>query len=390
MKDSRAKTFLLAMYSYFVIGAMVLTANTVLKTIIAEYSWTDSQGGLLISFLSIGNLVMSVTGNLLMEKTGRRGAMMLYGGLVTVAYGLFALSPAPSTFYPLILIAGLAWGGINSLVNTVVSEMYDGSASRLNVMHASYAVGAVVFPLLVGVLTMNGASWRVPVGVVAVLGASLMALTAVTPMPEKKAALNENGEPLHIPFWRELRYYLGVITLFTYVGVETAASAWLSSYLSQVNAFFSRVPSETMVSLMWLTMIVGRLIFAAVGAKLDKTYLMLVLSAGFLLGMLGVIFLSGSTVTAVISVAFMGLSMSAMYATLMANNARYLACSAVASGILFGMGGLGAAVVPYVAGLVSDGWGLKGGMISLCVFLSLLVLAAVLNVATRPRKAERA
>ena len=180
------------------------------------------------------------------------------------------------------------------------------------------------------------------------------------------------------------------MTLFTYVGVETAACAWLSSYLAQTNEFFSRVPSETMVSLMWLTMIVGRLIFAAAGTRINKAVLLLVLSSGFLLGMLGIIFLSASTPLAILSVAFMGLSMAAMYATVVANNTRYIACSAIAPGILFGMSGLGAAVIPYIAGLISDHSGLKSGMLSLCVFLVILVSAALMNLLTVPRRTEHA
>ena len=131
---------------------------------------------------------------------------------------------------------------------------------------------------------------------------------------------------------------------------------------------------------MWLTMIVGRLTFAAVGMKLNKQMLLILLACGFLLGMLGIIYGSGSTVLAIASVAFMGLSMSAMYAVCVANNARYVACSPVASGIPFGGGGLGAAAVPYLAGIVSDHAGMQKGMLSLCAFLVVLIIASILNL----------
>ena len=81
MKDSRTKPFLLSIFAYFTVGCTVLTANTVLDSIIHEFSWSDSQGGLLITCMSMGNLVMSIVGNLLMEKTGRRGAQTAREGL---------------------------------------------------------------------------------------------------------------------------------------------------------------------------------------------------------------------------------------------------------------------------------------------------------------------
>ena len=56
MKDSRTRPFLLMLFGYIAIGGVVLTANTVLKTLLKEFSWTDAQGGLLISCMSMGNL----------------------------------------------------------------------------------------------------------------------------------------------------------------------------------------------------------------------------------------------------------------------------------------------------------------------------------------------
>ncbi|MEG2687514.1 MAG: hypothetical protein RR954_10465, partial [Christensenellaceae bacterium] len=68
MKQFKAQTnlFLLCLFAYFIIGSMVLTISSTLKTLIAAYGWSDSQGGLLISCLSIGNLIASLGGNILM------------------------------------------------------------------------------------------------------------------------------------------------------------------------------------------------------------------------------------------------------------------------------------------------------------------------------------
>lgn len=381
MRDERTKPFLLSIYAYFVIGCMVLTVNTVMKSIIEENNWLDSQGAMLITCMSISNLAMSILGNLLMEKTGRRVALILYSGVLCGSFLLFAFVPNAGLYDAFMLLAGLSWGGINSLVNTVVTEMYDGEATHLNVMHACYAVGAVLFPLLMGFLTMSGVGWRVPVVLVAAEGLVLMAFSCAVKLPERKGTVDADGRRVEIKFWKEVGFYLAAITFFMYVGVESSASSWLSIYLSQVNPFFAeKVPAETMVSLMWLTILVGRVFFSFVSARLNQRWLLVGLSAGFLLGMAGIVTLSASTVLAIASVALTGLSMSAMYATAVTNAARYVSCSAVAPGIMFGAGGLGSACIPYVAGLVSDHAGLRMGMASLCVFLLVLLLAALGNL----------
>ena len=298
-------------------------------------------------------------------------------------YLLFALVGQPVLYYPLMVIAGLAWGLLNSLVNTTASELYDGSPSKLNLMNACYAFGAVLLPMLVGVFTMNGPSaWRIPCYLVSVMGVVTVVLGLKIPIPVKvkENAAAASGVPAR-PFWKEIGFYISLIVFFVYVGVETSAQSWLSSYLSQTNEFFRQnVPSETMVSLMWGMILCGRLLFAAIGGKIDRRWLLIGLTTGFLVGLVGVILLCGSTVPAILSVAVMGFSMSAMYATAVSNANRYVTGSPMAAGLIFGSAGVGSSVLPLLAGIISDSMGLKAGMTSLCFFLALLLAAAFINL----------
>ena len=56
---------------------MALTVNAVLKSLLAEYQWTDGQGGLLIACMSAGMLVSSLIGNSVMERLGRNRTMTM-------------------------------------------------------------------------------------------------------------------------------------------------------------------------------------------------------------------------------------------------------------------------------------------------------------------------
>ena len=389
MKDERTKPFAVCLFVYFAVGSMVLTTSTVMKSIIAEYSWSDSQGAMIVTCMSVGFLIMSALGNLTMERIGRKASLLIGGGIMFGCYLLFALLPVPVLYYPLMLVAGLSWGLLNCLVNTVVSELYGGNPSKLNLMNACYAFGAVLLPMLVGLMTMNSVqSWRLPCYLVVAFGAVLLLLGLRVPLPEKPAKkAAEGGAALSRPFWREAGFYISLIVFFVYVGVETAAQSWLSPYLSQTNTFFKEnVPSETMVSLMWGMILCGRLLFAAIGGKIDRRWLLVGLSVGFLVGLVGVILLCGSTVPAILSVAVMGFSMSALYATAVSNANRYVTGSPVAAGLIFGSAGVGSSVLPLLAGIFSDSMGLKAGMTSLCFFLALLLCASVINLKISERQ----
>lgn len=381
-KDERLKPYLLCIFSYFVLGCMILTINTINSPIIQEYAWKDSQGALLISFMSIGNLVMSIVGNMLMDRIGRNRALVLYICMASVSLGCMVLLRSPELYYFLMLIVGFAWGGINTLVNTVPTELYNGSSTKLNIMHACYAIGAVLFPVIVGFLIQHGSSWRIPVCLVLVLFAVQIIVSLRIHLPDSEASAHRNEKGFQkIAFWKELPFYFSTLTFLIYVGVESSVSTWLSPYLAQENAFFSRVPAQTMVSLMWLMLLTGRVVFSAIGAKVSSKQLLTYLSAGFLLGVLGLVYLSSSTFFAICSVILTGISMSAIYGLAVSVSARYVKASAVASGIMFGAGGFGSALIPYVSGLVSDDGGLRIGMLSLCGFLGILVIVSVMNMA---------
>jgi MFS transporter, FHS family, glucose/mannose:H+ symporter len=393
MHDKRFQTYLIMLYAYFSVGCMVLAANTALEFMIKDFGWSDSQGGLFISFLSLGNLASSIFTGMLCKGIGRKRVIILYGMLLFVCYMLMSVLNLPMVFYPLALLSGLYWGGINSITNTTITELYSNSGSKLNICNACYGVGAVLLPLLLSLIVSRGGSWRICFRIVAMLGLLMAVLAWVRPIPEMKVATpaaNEKGASKPLAFWKELPFYLGAVLFFCYVGVESSASSWLPSYLSQYNSSFTEIPSATIVSLLWLTLIIGRLLCAGPGAKIDCKKLIVVLSCGFLLGVIGMVCFVKNTVLLLAAVVLTGLSMSGMYASCVANSSRYVANSPLGAGILFGMGGLGSTVIPYVAGLVSDNAGLRVGMTSLCVFLICMLVAAVVNLNHSPAKEHKA
>ena len=381
---SRSGAYALMLYGSFAIGCQVLAANTSLKSMIAEFGWTDAQGGLLISCMSIGCLVSGLFTGAISQRFTRKKVMLVYGLLLFFSFGLETLLGTPALFYPLMVLAGLFWGGVNNIVNSATAELYEGSTAKLNLLGVTYGVGAVLVPLVISALLLAGVSWRVSFAFVALLGLGFAVLSLFIPVPEPMSS-TPSGE--HVSFWKELPFYIGLVLLFCYVGVETAAAAWIPSYLSQVDPFFQHVPSETMVSLLWLMLIVGRTFLSIFAGKFDCRKLLIMLASGFLLGMLGLVAFAGCTPMLILSVAFMGLGMSGLYGTCVANTNRYISFSPMGSGLLFSMSGLGGAAIPYLAGLVSDHSGIRAGMGSLCVFLAILLVFAVLNLVVSRKKA---
>ncbi len=387
MHDANARDnrtlYLCCLFLYMALGMLILTTNATLSSIIAENGWSDWQGGLLVTLQSTGSIVASLGAGLLLTRFGRKNTLLISLVLGTVGFVGIALSPTPFIMYPLIFLTGLFWGLENAVLNILVAEITDGNAARINLLHSMYAVGAVVAPLMVSAFLGLRLGWRPPVYIVSLMLAAGFYLTLRLPIPEKPMAMRAASGDAFRP---TPRFVLATSMFFVYVGVEVAACAWLPTFLAEQNPFFVTVRPEVMLSLLWVLMIVGRLIVASVAARLDKSKLLLVESAGFLVGMLGLIFLVRSTPMVILSVAFMGLSMSAIYGTLIANNADLMTGSSIGPGLMLSGGGFGAAVIPLLASIVSDMGGIRLGMQSLLLLLAVLVCQSLLNRSWQRRR----
>ncbi len=389
-EQSPNRLFLYSCWIYFALGMMVLTTSAVLRTLIAEFHWSSAQGGLLVTLQAMGNLLSSLVGGFFLQTLGRRRSLALATALGVAGFAGITLASSTALAYPFILLTGIFWGISNTCLNMFIAEAFNNSIPRINLLHTSYAVGAVIAPLMASAMISAGLNWRMPVwAVVAALALALLAALRM-PIPSPPAPQERTGDTLAVrAFWRSPQFYLGTFTFFAYVGCEVAASSWIATFLYAENLDFQSVPPETMISLMWLLMIVGRLLVASLGGRLNKARLLALEALGFLLGMVALIVFVKSTPLALLSVAFAGLSMSAMYATIVATNSEVMRQSQLVPGLMFAGGGLGAAVMPLLVGLFDDWGGIRAGMVALAVVLGLLVLLALINLRAKQSEAAR-
>ena len=87
----------------------------------------------------------------------------------------------------------------------------------------------------------------------------------------------------------------------------------------------------------------------------------------------------------IIAVVLLGLSMSGVYGMVVTNAGPLVAESSVASGLMMSLGGLGATVMPLIAGLFANSSGIVAGLWVLFIASVLLFLLTVLNVSIRSR-----
>jgi fucose permease len=380
---ARYRGIYLALFGIFALFGISMTViGASLPKILTEFGWDYATAGAVIAAGSVAYFLSSMAAGAALRRFGPKRAVL--GGLLSCVVGasFFAASPSP---FPNLLLNALIGGGqgfIEIVVNWSVLRMDEkGSGRAMNLMHGSFAVGAVVGPITAGILIAAGLRWALLYRAIAVVFV-LLAL-AVALLPFSRLGREENGQKQGnkvSTLSRNPVYWLGFVTLLVYVGAELGVSTWVGEFFVKV---FLADPAlgSFMVSLFWIGLLAGR--FGAPAFYRGKQQILLVGSSILLalsvvsLALLGLVQTgpSASIAAAVALVFLSGLGCSVVYPVAVSLvGASFPQSQSGAVSFAVAGGGLGLFVFPYLMAWISQTWGLRAG------FLSYAVVAAATAV----------
>ena len=361
---------------FLVNGALVLLTSSLLVFLMQDYNLTYDQGGLLLTIQAVGNIATSFLSGPLALRIGRKRTLILAALGFSLSLGLVALAPPLWILQLALFLSGLAWGTCNNLVNFIIVQVSGGHSGRISRVHTSFSIGAFLAPLLVALAVRLGISWRWPVALIAVAAAGLVLLAVFLPIPETSAA-GERSAPQNKGYLRDWRLYLYMLLLFLYVGIETGFSGWLVTYLTGHRHLDPSV-AQSLLSGLWIAMIAGRVLVSVFGHRLNKSRFLLLEAIGAVLAAL-LLIRASQPVFLALAVFGLGLSLSAFYGMVIANASHLVAESPVASGLIMGLGGLGASLMPLLAGVFAASQGIVAGLWALFTAALCLLALTVVN-----------
>jgi fucose permease len=172
---------------------------------------------------------------------GRWGLRRVLGSsvlLVGIGLALCAVAPLYGVLFLALLVAGCGEGIIEGIATPFIQRLHPKESGRyINFSHGFWSVGVLVTVLGAGALLSLGISWRLIIGVVAVL-AFAPGIMLLAP-PKRLAAYPDHPEPLHwkvvhdhiLQIIRIPRFWLFFAAMFLAGGGEFCLTFWSASYI---------------------------------------------------------------------------------------------------------------------------------------------------------------
>jgi fucose permease len=375
--------------SLVAIGWSGLLVPSLIRSVQGTFDQDDAGIGLFYLLWAVAYASGSFVSGPLTERLGRRwvlGGAALLHGLAVVGLGL---APSWIVFLATGPVAAAAAGSLDGGANGLVLDVYrEGRGRAMNLLHASFSVGALAAPLVVGSLVSAGAAWQT---VVVGSGVALSVLAvgyALVPMPSGRRAVDSarttdesgsggqvgvDGSPGGGWLLRGPLLLLG-IAIAAYVASELGVSNWLVRFLEPAPL----ATATLALSFYWLGLTAGRLVSSAIADRFDHlrftTTMALALAACLVVAVL-----APSLPLSIAAFTLAGVASGPIFPMIVAlGGERYPERSAAVGGLLTGLAVVGATLYPPAMGVISVAIDLQMAMLGTAV---LALVAAVALVA---------
>ena len=396
MNRKQRSLLLTCFFAFFANGTLSLTMGSVMPDLKAAYGLNDTLSGLFLSAHSAGNLIAGFLSGLIPLYLGERKAIMLMSSLTFTGFLMMVIWGNPVWLLLAFACTGLGRGSVTNFDNRMVNRLSGGNPVASNMLHSSFAIGAILSPLaFLGLRNLLG--WRI--GLAFVILCNVISLCRFSRMqladdrPDRKDRTNST-----LVFLKNPSFLILAMMMFCYLCSEYAINGWLVTYIqnkeSLLLAFSAegqetsaaiRAYSQTMATLLWVVMLLGRLFCAWLTKWVHQKKIMMVSSFGVAV-FFSLMLLSTVVGMVTLSVAGLGFCMAGICPMIYSDAAIFTNTYPMATGALLAFGSTGAIVMPTVVGTMAEKYGFTGGMSAILVTVCLLMVFAVLNVAVKTRR----
>jgi len=337
--------------------------------------WPSIRGTFSLSLDAVGVLMVASTAGYLLSSflSGPlgsrfgRGRHLMVSSLLAGA-GLLGCGLAPAWWIMVLsgFLQGLGGGAIDAGTNAYFATNH--SASLMNWLHASYGLGATLGPLVLTSLFSVGGSWRwgyAAAGALQGLFAVCFGLTrggwglagagaGASADLDAPADQARTGETLRLP-----AVWLGVALFFLFAGTEGAAGQWPYTLFTEGRSVAPSV-AGVWVSVYWGSLMVGRILFGLVVDRLGVVPTVRACMLGAIVGA-AALWWNVTDLLSFLGMASIGFWLAPLFPLLISHTPRRVGAAHASNAIGFQVAAasLSFAVLPGLAGVLAENWGLE-------------------------------
>ncbi|MBQ8039083.1 MAG: MFS transporter [Lachnospiraceae bacterium] len=379
-------------YGVFMInGMLALSIGSLLPYVKEARGLGYVFSGMLVSLHSVGNLLSSFIAGVLPVYLGRKKSILLFESLFAIAFALLLFGKSPAALVLAFLLTGLARGAASNFNNKTINQLAPGQAWMINGLHAMFAIGAFLFPLLLTAVTsVKTDNWVYACYFMLAMGVLAWILYYLIPVEEnagKKQVSKQSEQGKEKPkadygFFKEPMFWLCTAILFFYLCAEQGVIGWLITYFKD-SGFLSASLSQVMASVLWIMILAGRLSAAWLSTKMKKENLLVIMGIGFV-AFFFVLLFGRSTGMIVLGIMGFGYSMAGIYPTTVSFTGQLIQKYQLSWSFILTIASFGSILMPSVIGKIAEQAGIVYGMssivvvilIDLCLLIALKVFMA--------------
>lgn len=390
--DGRSRrTMLICYYAFFCSGTLAMLLGSMMPDLQAAYHINNTMKGLLISAHSAGNLIAGFISGLVPLWLGRKRSIMVLSSLAFIGYAMTLVTGWPVWLFVAFLMVGMGRGSVTNFDNYMSNKLTHGSPVSTNLLHASFAVGAILLPMAF-LLLRNAISWQAGVLLVVFLGIVEILLWNTMKLDDDHPSRSDKKNST-MSFLKNPSFLILAGMMFCYLCSEYTLNGWLVTYIQSKESLLAGLEaaqltmtafSQTMATLLWSVMLVGRLSCAWLSGRFSQKKLMLISSLGMVIFFFCL--LQAKTISMVsFSVAGLGLCMAGICPMIYSDAAIFTNTYPMAISTLLAIGSIGAIIMPTVVGTLAENFSFTAGMGAILVMVVLLLIFAFLNVTVKTR-----
>ncbi|HEY5380721.1 MAG TPA: MFS transporter [Acidobacteriaceae bacterium] len=362
---------------FLLTGLGTVLLGPLLPFLAHDWHLTDAQSGLLLLAKFIGAFIGGVT-------VPRRLRLGVFSGTALAGLGFAAFALAHSLLFgcATLFVSGLGLGQIIASTNILAGRRYQHhTGSALSSLNFFWSLGAVLTGLLVAAFLphyglRNPLLWFAALFLLTGLGGVLRPV-ASRPVASTEASSPSDDSP-H-PLATKI-IVLFAFLLFFYGGLETCLTAWITTFTLRFSDL-RLLGGQSGVVLLWAALAAGRALSSLI---LRFTGERLVQRAGLVLSVIFIAVLSVAHHGPLLSLCcvLLGLSLAPFFPTTFAL-LMHRRPSARVGGFILAVSGLGAALFPWLMGVISTHTGsLRIAMAVPCALALILLLLTLIPTET--------